>query len=166
MLDLNQTDILFAGISEQSQTFRSFSPLPHVVQEKSSIGPETTLFNHQFTKGRFLERLQGDTPIIHVASHGQFSSNPDETFLLAWDQKITLDSMSGVIADRAERTPNPIELLVLSACQTAKGDRLAALGMAGLAIQSGARSTVASLWNANDPATAFLMDQFYTNLGI
>jgi CHAT domain-containing protein len=60
---------------------------------------------------------------------------------------------------------NPIELLVLSACQTATGDRRAALGLAGLAVRSGARSTLATLWSVNDRSTALFMVEFYRELG-
>ncbi|HCF28309.1 MAG TPA: hypothetical protein DEV81_14160, partial [Cyanobacteria bacterium UBA11049] len=57
-----------------------------------------------------------------------------------------------------------IELLVLSACQTAAGDNRAALGLAGIAIKAGARSTVASLWSLDDESSALLMGEFYQEL--
>ena len=58
----------------------------------------------------------------------------------------------------------PIELLVLSACETATGDRLASLGLAGIAVRAGARSTIASLWAVSDEATVTLMTNFYQEL--
>ena len=54
--------------------------------------------------------------------------------------------------------------MVLSACQTAEGDDRAALGLAGMAIRSGARSTLATLWSVNDGSTAALMTEFYNEL--
>ena len=67
------------------------------------------------------------------------------------------------------QTRNPsqeeaIELLVLSACETASGDKRAALGLAGMAVRAGARSTLATLWSVNDRATAKLMSDFYDEL--
>jgi CHAT domain-containing protein len=53
---------------------------------------------------------------------------------------------------------------MLSACETAKGNRRATLGMAGVAIRAGASSTVATLWSVNDRSTGKLVEQFYTNL--
>lgn len=50
---------------------------------------------------------------------------------------------------------------MLSACQTASGDERAALGMAGMAVRSGARTTLATLWTAGDAATAQMMTEFY-----
>jgi len=58
----------------------------------------------------------------------------------------------------------PVELLTLSACQTAAGDDRAALGMAGVAIKAGARSALATLWFVNDQSTAILISQFYAEL--
>jgi CHAT domain-containing protein len=58
----------------------------------------------------------------------------------------------------------PVELLTLSACQTAAGDDRAALGLAGVAVKSGARSALATLWFVNDQATALLVSDFYQHL--
>jgi len=57
-----------------------------------------------------------------------------------------------------------LELLVLSACETAAGDNRSALGLAGVAVRSGARSTVATLWRVDDQATATLISEFYNQL--
>lgn len=58
----------------------------------------------------------------------------------------------------------PVELLVLSACETAIGDREAELGFAGLALQAGVKSALASLWFVNDEGTLTLMSEFYRDL--
>ena len=58
----------------------------------------------------------------------------------------------------------PVELVTLSACQTAAGDDRAALGMAGVAVKSGARSAVASLWFVNDQSSSELISAFYKYL--
>ena len=52
----------------------------------------------------------------------------------------------------------------MSACNTAQGDNQAILGLAGVAVRAGARSTIATIWGANDEATANLMGKFYQNL--
>ena len=58
----------------------------------------------------------------------------------------------------------PVELLTLSACQTAVGDDKAALGLGGVAVKAGARSALATLWYINDEASSQLITDFYTNL--
>jgi CHAT domain-containing protein len=59
---------------------------------------------------------------------------------------------------------DPLELLTLSACDTAAGDDRAALGLAGMAIKAGARSALATLWNINDEASVDLVVDFYREL--
>ncbi len=56
------------------------------------------------------------------------------------------------------------ELLVLSACRTAVGDPDAELGFAGVALQAGVKSAVASLWYVDDVGTLALMSEFYRQL--
>ena len=58
----------------------------------------------------------------------------------------------------------PVELLVLSACSTALGDRDAELGFGGLAVQAGVKTAVATLWAVNDVATTGLVTRFYREL--
>ena len=70
--------------------------------------------------------------------------------------------LDGLLRKQDER--KAIDLLVLSACQTAKGDRRSALGLAGVAAQAGARSTLATLWLVDAESTAQLMGEFYKGL--
>ena len=74
-----------------------------------------------------------------------------------------MDELSNILQVRQTQS-NPIELLTLSACQTAEGDERAALGLAGVAVRAGARSTLASLWAIDDRSSAFLMTEFYRQL--
>jgi CHAT domain-containing protein len=145
---------------------KAFSELPNVEPElkelQKEIQPSTINLNEKFTVAQFQQLLQkSQAPIVHLATHGQFSASRDQTFLLASDGVISIDELAIALgADNADRA-NAIELLVLSACQTAIGDDRAPLGLAGIALKSGARSTVASLWNVNDTATSLLMQRFY-----
>ena len=68
------------------------------------------------------------------------------------------------LRSRGKTIRTPIELLVLSACETAQGDQRAALGLAGVALRARARSTVASLWQVSDGSTAKFMKDFYQEL--
>jgi CHAT domain-containing protein len=156
--------LLAVGVTEAVQ---GFPPLPNVVAEieaLSSIFPSTTLVDREFVVAKFEETLkQEQFTILHIASHGEFSSEPGKTFLLAFDEKLTMDRLDqyiGLFKFRDE----PLELLTLSACDTAEGDDRAALGLAGVAIKAGARSAVATLWEINDVAAAGLVADFYRGL--
>jgi CHAT domain-containing protein len=157
-------ELLLAGLTEARQ---GFIALPGVKLELESIQtafPSQILLNDSFTETSFDNAID-TTPyqIVHLATHGQFSSKAEDTFILTWDERININELNSLIrADR--RQIRPIELLVLSACQTASGDEQAALGLAGIAVRAGARSTIASLWDVSDESTTLLMSYFYQEL--
>ncbi|MDY6899312.1 MAG: CHAT domain-containing protein [Cyanobacteriota bacterium] len=164
-LENQRLKVLVGGLSESRQ---GFSSLPGVKTEinqiKSEISSEV-LINKTFTS-KSLEKQITKTPfpVVHLATHGQFSSNAKDTFVLTWDNRINVKQLGQLLQNRDTYSKNPIELLVLSACQTAEGDKRAALGLAGVAVRSGARSTLASLWAVDDQSTSAFMVEFYKQL--
>ncbi|MCC5660817.1 CHAT domain-containing protein [Nostoc sp. XA010] len=154
-----------AGLSEASS---GFSALPNVKLELEQIRsqvPSSILLNQEFTSKTLQNRINSlSFPIVHLATHGQFSSKAEETFIVAWNERIYVKKLNELVRTLEQNRPEAIELLILSACQTAAGDEQAALGIAGVAFQAGARSTIASLWNLDDESTAVLMSQFYQEL--
>ena len=162
-----QLSALKGGLSKRRGNFPA---LPFVEEEltqlrtDAKIGGEE-LLDQKFTSTAIQQGIKSmPFPVVHLATHGQFSSNAEETFLLTWDKRLNVSELNTVLRSREEGGKGAIELLVLSACQTAAGDKRAALGLAGVAIKAGARSTVATLWFVNDKATAQLMTQFYREL--
>jgi CHAT domain-containing protein len=154
---------LIGGLTESRQ---GFSALPGVAVESQQIAAELSnsivLKDKDFTQTGLQNRIRETAfPVIHLATHGQFSSKPEDTFLLTWDNRLTIEGLRSLLQSRIESGDHPIELLVLSACETAEGDQRATLGLAGMAIRSGARSTLATLWSVNDKSTARLMAEFY-----
>ncbi len=165
-LDNSKISVLAAGLSQARQ---GFSALPFVEEEISNIqqriAETTALVDEDFTQAALRDRItQSNAPIIHIATHGQFGSRPEDTFLLAWDQSVNVQQIDQLLQSRNLSQGQALELLVLSACETAAGDSQAMLGLAGLAIQAGARSTLATLWSVNDAGTSTLMENFYTAL--
>lgn len=156
---------LAAGLTRERD---GFPPLYHVADELKTIRENVNsdiLLDEAFTIEGLKEGiLDFPAPIVHIATHGQFSSNLDDTFLLAWDGPIDVGQLDRLLRLREEAGERAIELLVLSACETATGDDRAALGLAGIAVRSGARSTVATLWPVNDEATSEFMNAFYQGL--
>ncbi|MDA0762583.1 MAG: CHAT domain-containing protein, partial [Proteobacteria bacterium] len=132
--------------------------------ELSSALSTTPLLNARFSLASVSKRLgSGNDSIVHLATHGYFDGDHANSFLLAHDDKITLDRLQSTVGAR-RFTGNSLDLLVLSACETAKGNERAALGLAGVSLKAGAKSTVASLWPIADAATAILMTRFYEAL--
>ncbi len=163
-----QSSKLNALVVGLDQARHGFSRLPYVSNELKQIQSEVqsqVLLNQQFTTQAFQTKMSAQPfSIAHLATHGQFSSKADETFILAWDKTINVNELNTLLRSRDQQRSQPLELLVLSACETAAGDQRAALGLAGVALRAGARSTIASLWSVNDESTALLMNQFYQTL--
>ena len=153
---------LAGGLAEARQ---GFSPLPGVKQEINKIAgifSSEVILDQDFTRPRLQKEIKSASfPIVHLATHGQFSSQADDTFLLTWDERINVKNLDQLLREGEGQEISPIELLILSACQTATGDKRAVLGLAGVAVRSGARSTLATLWSVQDQSTANLMSQFY-----
>ncbi|WP_424103039.1 CHAT domain-containing protein [Moorena producens] len=151
---------LIAGLSESRQGYPSL-PFVEVELEKiSSIIPSSVLLNQDFT-GKALENALNSYyfPVVHLATNGEFSS--EDTFILAWDKKITAKEFDELLGSREQEKFDPIELLVLSSCEGAKGNNQTPFGLAGLALRSRVRSIIGPLVFVNDEATAVVMVQFY-----
>jgi CHAT domain-containing protein len=155
---------LIVGIS---QSVEGFASLPGVVSEVAdvhAIEGGKTLVDGAFTEVNFASELKSvPYNVVHIASHAEFSTDPKQTFVLAHDGKLTMDDLETDIKFD-ERRDSALELLVLSACETASGDDRAALGLAGVALKAGARSAVASLWYVSDEAAGDLVIDFYRQL--
>jgi CHAT domain-containing protein len=161
---------LTAGLSEVGKEFTGqFKPLIYVEEElkqiKNSGIPSQPILNAKFTTKEFKKEIGGaGFPIVHLATHGQFSSKAEDTFILAWDSRINVIDFGNLLRSSTLNQGRPIELLVLSACETASGDERAALGLAGVAVRAGARSTLATLWSVEDKSTAKIMGELYHQL--
>ena len=152
------------GITESRQGFSSLPNVKTEVDEISQLVTSEVLLDQEFTRDRLQQQIASlPYPVVHLATHGQFSSRAEDTFLLTWNDRINVKNLDRLLQNRFTQN-TPIELLILSACQTAAGDDRAALGLAGVAIRSGARSTVATLWSIQDDSTAKLIAQFYREL--
>ncbi|GAB4338840.1 MAG: hypothetical protein OHK0047_29300 [Leptolyngbyaceae cyanobacterium] len=179
--------VLAFGITEPSMVEGPiyFEPLNYVQSEIAAIqrlfpGSEGIL-NQEFTRDRLQQELaQNNFPIVHLSTHGKFGIDARDTFLVtgrqerqrshpaggkhppAYNEKLTLNQLYQTL--RQLKRGNTLELLTLTACDTAVGSDRDALGIAGLSLQAGAKSAVASLWQVDDQSTAQLITQFYQNL--
>jgi CHAT domain-containing protein len=169
--ELDQADLLVMGTSE----FRDpelFKPLTAVPLELSLLetiwdhrqGGQTTVYrNEEFTLDALRQqRQQHPYQIVHLATHANFRpGRPGDSSIQLWDTALPLNDLQVATLNWSDP---PVELLVLSACQTALGSSGAELGFAGLSLQSGVKSVLASLWYVNDLATLVYMMEFYRAL--
>lgn len=163
-INRTKAQLLSSGLT---QAVQGFPPLPHVADEMDqiqSLFKGVQLLDHNFVTTRLEGELKdGRYSILHIATHGQFATDVNQSFLLTFDDRLTmsqLERLVGLFRFRQE----PLELLTLSACQTGIGDDRAALGLAGIAVKAGARSALATLWFINDDASSELVSEFYRQL--
>jgi filamentous hemagglutinin family protein len=163
-VNLKQSKVLAMGASNFSDPTQQ--PLPAVPLELSSIlaqnrWPGQLFLNEEFTIENLKnQRHQQQYEIIHLATHGEFlAGGTEQSYIQFWDRKLGLNELRNLKLNQP-----PVELLVLSACTTAVGDEKAELGFAGLAVQAGVKSALASLWYVSDAGTLGLMTTFYQAL--
>ncbi|WP_299407474.1 CHAT domain-containing protein [Acaryochloris sp. IP29b_bin.148] len=165
-----QGKILAAGASE----FLLQDPLPSVPTEISAIlnffrtqrlgqaqWQGQLLLNGNFTLQNLKSQLEDQTyNIVHLATHAEFKpGRPRQSYIQLTDTRLRLDEMGSI------NWSNPsLDLLVLSACKTALGDRTAELGFAGIALRAGVKTALGSLWYVSDVGTLAIMSEFYQQL--
>ncbi|MGK7872047.1 MAG: CHAT domain-containing protein [Xenococcaceae cyanobacterium] len=161
--NIRNAKVLAMGASE----FTNQPNLPGVEVELSTITPQlwqgVAMLNEDFTVANLQSQHQEQLfEIIHLATHAEFKpGKPSNSYIQFSDTQLGLDQIR-----QLNWNSPPVELLVLSACKTALGDGEAELGFAGLALQSGVKSALASLWGVSDIGTMALMNEFYQQLKI
>ena len=165
LIDTSYTDIRRASVLAMGASqFKELEPLPAVPVELSTIVQNqggNPFLNQQFTLENLkLQRQQQPYQIVHLATHGIFQPGAvNNSYIQFWNTKLQLDQLRQLQL----QTP-PVNLLVLSACKTAMGDKQAELGFSGLAIAAGVKSAVGSYWSVSDAGTLALMTEFYQHL--
>jgi len=159
------TKVMLGGLSESVQGFAPLVYVPGEIANLQKLYPGSSSFTDKgFSKAAISKAiLTEEFSVVHIASHGVFNQDIRKSFVLTHDSKLTLDDLERCIRP-AQLRDHPLEMLALSACQTAAGDDRAALGLAGVAVKAGARSAFASLWFVNDEAASRLVGDFYAKL--
>jgi CHAT domain-containing protein/predicted Zn-dependent protease with MMP-like domain len=146
---------------------RTYEALTNVKQEINQVVAQIPnskqLLDESFTYAQLQAELHKTAyPIIHIATHGEFSTVPEQTFLVTGNNdRLTMTDLDNMIVSVA-RHSQPVDLLVLAACETANGDNRVTLGWADIAVNTAVKSVLASLWSINDAATLTLVKKFYT----
>ena len=160
-----QPHVMISGLSEARDGFPALTNVPAELANLEKVFGQTgALVNQNFLHDSVGEKIAGEPfTIVHIASHGHFDDDVRKSFVLTYDKHLTLDDLERYIRP-AQLRDQGLELLTLSACQTAAGDDRAALGLAGVAVKAGARSAFATLWFVNDAASTELVSDFYAEL--
>lgn len=170
---------LLMGVSEPSAVAgRTFAALPAVDEELATVAEQfpnsEVLLNQEFSLAALRRSLAAkDYRILHMATHGTFGFDPSDNFVVTgakqegvqgFNETLTISALDELIRSVDAPNRDAIELLTLTACETAIGDNRSTLGLAGVAIRAGVRSAIATLWSVSDESSAQLISQFYNNL--
>lgn len=169
---LSQPRVLAGAFTQGTYSFQvgnqpfAFAGLPFAGREVENLAaliPNTTkLLNNSFTPQATIPHLN-EYNIVHLATHAVFTTGaPEDSFILFGNgDRVTLRDVE------TWSLPN-VDLMVLSACQTASGGQLGngeeILGFGYQMQLTGAKATVASLWSVDDRGTQILMNAFYATL--
>lgn len=163
--------LLAAGIAGNAPSYQTisgmnFNSLTLTEDELGAIAQvtevEQILLDAEFTTKALEQELNANSfQVLHLSTHARFSSNPEETYILAWDDRLQISQLDRLIRDGTDNSDRALKLLVLSACETARGDKRATLGLAGVALRAGAESTIATLWEVRQGGTTTTVKRFY-----
>ncbi len=169
---LQRPSIFFSGQTQFSQGYQTLPDSQNELDRLTALLPpekiliDTNADRYQtLTLDNFRELVSRQPfNIVHLSTHASFSSQQENTFIVMGSNNVTTDQFSEALRQRTRTRSEAIELLILSACETVAGDDRAALGLAGMAIRSGARSTLASLWNIDASVTTNVITDFYQGI--
>ena len=159
-----QVEAVVAERVDRVDALRSALALPGVTREVQALGkilPGTQLVDAAFTVDAFKEATAAQRySVVHLASHGVFGGSAESSYILAFDDVLTLDGLQNILkGEQFQRAP--IEVLSLSACETAAGNDRAPLGISGAAMKARAKSVLGTLWPVDDDAAVSVMTRFY-----
>jgi CHAT domain-containing protein len=156
-----------AKLNAEPDSVRARLSLPGVRLEVDDLEATlhgTVLLDRQFTERHFEDdAATGSYRIVHIASHGFFGGSASDSFILTYDKLLTIDELQSLLTSGSYRA-HPIEILSLSACDTAEGNERSPLGISGAAMKARAKSVIGTLWPVDDHAAQVAMGGFYRGL--
>jgi CHAT domain-containing protein len=162
--------VLAASLTDPPENVPGFAKLANVQKEMEEIKETgisvTEISEEKFTMANFSQKLLNTSfDVVHLATHGQFGSTPENTFLITAEGTLNIDEFEQLFRNQRQTGEQAIQLLIMSACQTATGNEQEILGLAGMTVQAGASSAIGSLWDLDDEAGALFTEAFYRYLG-
>ncbi|MCP4111515.1 MAG: CHAT domain-containing protein [Desulfobacteraceae bacterium] len=159
-----RTEILLNGLSKASQGFPALPSVTEELEDIKNIMGGRILQDEGFTEENLKSELRNhEYTVVHMATHGKFGGSPQNTFLLTYNSRLTMNELEDFIGIGRFRDTQ-VNLLTLSACQTAQGDERSALGLAGVAVKAGVKSAIATLWFVDDKAASLAVKELYRQL--
>ena len=156
----DQLKALAFGLTVEKNGFPALANIKREIDGIARFIDVKQFLNADFVRKNFRKQIESDYSIVHIATHAQFGGSSESAFIQAFDREISLIELESILS----KLQQPIELMVLSACETAAGNDRSVLGLAGIALRNNVGNVVGSLWAVDDAQTANLMEDFYEHL--
>lgn len=144
--------------------------MPALPFSREEVGklPGQVLMDKAATKDSFLHALP-NYPIVHLATHALANDgSPMQSYIAFFDATRNHDPKHNLYAQEIYALPlNHLQLVILSACETANGQLINGEGVMSLSrafSYAGCPSVMASLWKADDAATAYISKRLHRYL--
>lgn len=157
----------FLGVAPEFKHSQRHASLPFSIDEiqpGKELGGEL-ITGSKATKSQFLKKAKSFR-ILHLSTHAQMWDEEFEQASIAFYQKSDKQDNYLLASELLSKKIAP-ELMVLSACETGKGDYIRGEGMLSLSrifAQSGTKNIVASLWKVNHESNSEILSHFYEKL--
>ena len=152
-------DIFLGGITKELPMVK-----PELYTIRDIMGNGKIMIDKDFSRNRIINEFKHNFySIVVLSSHAQFDNLLENTFIQTYDDKLYMDDLERMIRFGMLRK-NRTELLVLDACQTSKGNDQSSLGFSGIALKSGAKSVIGSLWSVLDEFSYLFMVDFFKGM--
>lgn len=172
---LGHSDPRLGGKSISNAAAEAMPRLSQTAEEARALaelaGPDTTriLMGFDASKATLAALDLSRYRYLHFATHGVVDlQNPERTSLaLSWYDADGLPVDGRLTVEDIEAMRLQADLVVLSACRTARGEHLFGEGLMGLGrafMNAGVPRVVASLWTVQDSVTRELMEDFYRKM--
>lgn len=162
-LNLRQAEAIKRDRALRANRMKELLALPGVSEELktlSALSKVEVMENKKFLLKNFIKNVHQGHSIVHIASHGYFSGDPKQSFIMTYDRLLDMKQLSELFQNEAVNN-RPVELVTLSACQTAEGDDRSPLGLSGVVVQTGVKSAIGTLWPVADEAAKQFFSDFY-----
>ncbi|MEM7590598.1 MAG: CHAT domain-containing protein [Cyanobacteria bacterium P01_A01_bin.83] len=154
-----ETKVAAFGLQADIPGWSKLENVAEEIKDVQDIVGGNKFLNQQFTVDNLYRQLdEPEYSIVHLATHGYFGGAAETSFILAYDQKLSALQLEDVL----NKSEQILDLVVLSACETAAGSDRAILGLAGVAARSGVKSTLGSFWQVQDKDQSQMIEAFYT----
>lgn len=144
------------GLSQAIGDWNALKSVPQEVEIVTQLTGGRKFLDRQFTRNILSKQITTNQySQVHLATHAYFGGLKENSFVLAHDRPISVSDLENILSQQN------IDLLVLSACETALSSPLSPLGLSGVGIRNNIPFVLGTFWQVDDTYQTELISKFY-----